>query len=105
MTINLDNLSLKELKDLQARVNKAVATYEDRRKREAIAQLEASARDLGFSLSDLVETSTQKKRSGSAPRFANPHNPSETWSGRGRKPRWFIEAVDSGKAPADLEIR
>lgn len=102
--MELNNLSLKELKDLQTRVNKAVATYEDRRKREAVAQLEANARDLGFSLSELVDSSTQKKRSAAAPRFANPANPEDTWSGRGRKPRWFIEAVDAGKEPADLEI-
>lgn len=102
--MELNSLSLKELKDLQVRVAKAISNYEDRRKREAIAQLESNARDLGFSLSDLVDA-TAKKKSVSAPRFANPANPEDTWSGRGRKPRWYIEAVDGGMDPADLEIR
>lgn len=102
--MELNTLSLKDLKDLQGRVNKAIATYEDRRKREAIATLEASARDLGFSLADLVDVSAQKKRAAAPARFANPHNADETWSGRGRKPRWFIEAIEAGKEPGDLEI-
>ncbi|WP_169053215.1 H-NS histone family protein [Falsirhodobacter xinxiangensis] len=104
MDMELNNLSLKELKDLQSRVGKAIATYEDRRKREALTQLEASARDLGFSLSELVDAQTQKKRPATAPRFANPNNADDTWSGRGRKPRWYIEAIESGKEPAELEI-
>ncbi len=102
--MEINSLSLKELKDLQGRVNKAITTYEDRRKREAIAQLEANARDLGFSLSELVDGAAQKKRPSSVARFANPHNADETWSGRGRKPRWFLDAIESGKEPGDMEI-
>lgn len=102
--MEINNLSLKELKDLQTQVAKAIATFEDRRKREAVSKLEASARDLGFSLSDLVDAAQPRKRPAAAPKYANPQNADDTWSGRGRKPRWFIEAVDAGKAPADLEI-
>ena len=40
MTINRDSLSLKELRDLGAQVAKAIATFEDRKKQEAIKVLE-----------------------------------------------------------------
>lgn len=102
--MELNNLSLKELKDLQTQVAKAIATFEDRRKREAVSKLEANARDLGFSLADLVDAAQPRKRPAATPKYANPQNPDDTWSGRGRKPRWFIEAVDAGKALTDLEI-
>jgi DNA-binding protein H-NS len=32
-----------------------------------------------------------------APKYRNPDNPSETWAGRGLKPRWLAAALKSGK--------
>lgn len=104
MDLNLNDMSLKELKDLQAQVAKAVATYEDRRKREAVAELEEKARAMGFSLAELTGLSTTRKRAPATAKYANPANSSETWSGRGRKPRWFDAALKSGKKPEDLAI-
>ncbi|MCB5408763.1 H-NS histone family protein [Pseudogemmobacter faecipullorum] len=105
MDIDLNSLDLKELKSLQVRVAKAVATYEDRRKREALAQLEEKARELGFtSLSELTGAGPVRKRAALEAKYANPANADDTWSGRGRKPRWFIEAIAAGKTEADLAI-
>ena len=47
---DLEALSLSELKKMQNDVAKAIATFEDRHKVEARANVEASARDLGYSL-------------------------------------------------------
>lgn len=105
MDINLYDLSLKELKDLQSKVAKTIEGYEDRRKKEALAELEDKARSLGFSLAELTGVSgSSRKSSPAAPKFANPLNPSETWSGRGRKPFWFIEAIENGASEDDLRI-
>ena len=38
------------------------------------------------------------------PKFQNPDDPSETWSGRGRQPRWFAEQVASGRKADDFRI-
>ena len=32
-----------------------------------------------------------------APKYRNPANPSETWAGRGLKPRWLAAALKGGK--------
>jgi DNA-binding protein H-NS len=32
-----------------------------------------------------------------APKYRNPENPSETWAGRGLKPRWLAAAIKAGK--------
>ena len=34
----------------------------------------------------------------------DPENPALTWSGRGRKPRWFVDALAAGKTEDDLTI-
>ena len=105
MAMNLDALSLKELKDLQSQVAKAIASFEDRKKREALAELEEKAREMGFSLAELTGAAAKtRKRAPAMPKYANPADKSDTWSGRGRKPRWFDAAIKSGKSPEDLAI-
>lgn len=104
MGIDLNSLSLKELKDLQSQVAKAIAGFEDRRKREALAELEEKAKAMGFSLAELTGASIGRKRSPSVAKYVNPADASDTWSGRGRKPRWFAAALAKGKKPEDLAI-
>lgn len=104
MSIDLNNLSLKELKDLQAQVAKAIASFEDRKKKLALAELEDKARELGFSLAELTGAVVSRKRSPATAKYANPADASDTWSGRGRKPRWFDAALKAGKRPEDMAL-
>lgn len=104
MITDLNSLSLKELKDLQSQVAKTIANFEGRKRQEAIAALEERARDMGFVLSELISGVTTKKRKPVAPKYANPADASDTWSGRGRKPRWVEAALKAGKSLADLAI-
>jgi DNA-binding protein H-NS len=104
VSIELETLSLKELKDLHARVARAIADFAERKKTEALKQLEEKARELGFSLSELTGATTARKRSSPVAKYANPANPADTWSGRGRKPRWFEAALASGKKPEDMAV-
>ena len=39
-----------------------------------------------------------------APKYANPADTSQTWTGRGRKPQWVQAALDAGKSLEDLAI-
>jgi len=103
---DLAELSLDELKALEKKVVKAVATYEDRQKKAALAALEAKAKELGFSLAELtgqVASSAKAKVKG-VPKYADPEDPSKTWTGKGRRPDWFLAALASGKTPEDLAI-
>ena len=104
MGIDLNSLSMKELKELQSQVAKAIAEFEERRKRQALAELEEKAKAMGFSLAELTGAVKTRKRSPSVAKYANPADKSDTWSGRGRKPRWFSEALAKGKKPQDLAI-
>ncbi|WP_415182840.1 H-NS family nucleoid-associated regulatory protein [Phaeovulum sp.] len=104
MDINLDALPLAELKALRNRVERAIATFEDRKKKEALAELEETARKMGYALADFTGESSAKKRKPAAPKYANPADAAVTWTGRGRKPRWVTAALASGKSLKDLEI-
>ena len=104
--MDLNSLSLAELKKLHKDVSSAIANYEDRAKSKARAELEAQARALGFSLAELVGDAGAVKRTRApvSAKYRHPENPSETWSGRGRKPAWFAAAIAAGKTPEDLAI-
>lgn len=104
MSVNLNAYSLKELKELQSQVAKAIANFEDRRKKDALVELEEKAREMGFSLAELTGAVTVRKRAPAVAKYANPADNSDTWSGRGRKPRWFSAALASGKKPDDMAI-
>ena len=104
MAFDLNSMSLKELKELQGQVAKAIASFEDRKKKQALAELEEKAREMGFSLAELTGTAAPRKRAPASAKYANPANKADTWSGRGRKPRWFADALKAGKKPEDMAV-
>jgi DNA-binding protein H-NS len=38
------------------------------------------------------------------PKYQNPNEPSETWSGRGKQPRWLTAALKTGQTMEDFII-
>jgi len=98
---DLSALSLKELHQLQKDVTRAIDNFEARQKAEARARLEAMAHELGYSLAELTPSS---KSGGKVPKYCHPEEPRLTWTGRGRKPRWFTEAIAAGHTPDDMLI-
>ncbi len=107
MEADLETMDLKQLRELRGQVDRAIANYEDRRKRDARAAAEEAARQHGFSLSDLTaERATRgaRKSSGAEAKYANPQDASQTWSGRGRRPRWVSEMLENGGNLQDAAV-
>ncbi|RWR09188.1 H-NS histone family protein [Paenirhodobacter populi] len=102
--IDFNTLELSELKKLEKEVAKAIASFEDRKKAEAIAALEERAKEFGFKLEELTGVVTSKKRAPSEAKYAHPEKPSITWSGRGRKPQWIADGLAAGKTLEDFAI-
>lgn len=86
---NLEKLSAKELAALDARVAKMIAAKSANERVEVRRKAEAMAREAGFRLTDLFGSGRKGKV---AIKYRNPKNPDETWTGRGRKPRWMVKA-------------
>jgi DNA-binding protein H-NS len=101
---NLEALSLKELRQLQKDLAKAIATYQDRQKAEARAKLEAIAKDMGYSLADVVGVELKTTRAAPVAKYRHPENATLTWSGRGRRPQWFADQINAGRDPSALAI-
>ena len=41
---------------------------------------------------------------GAGPKYRNPDNPAETWSGKGKRPAWLEAALARGKTLESLQI-
>ncbi|MBC9246293.1 H-NS histone family protein [Paracoccus sp. 11-3] len=103
MDYDFDKMTLKEMRDLRTKLDRAINSYQERKRRQALAAIEEAAREHGFNLAEL--TGTKTRRSGTvAPKYANPEDPTLTWTGRGRKPKWVQENLDKGKNLDDLLI-
>ena len=101
--INLDDMSLSELRALNKKVTRAIETFNDREKQKALAALEAQAKEFGFSLAELTGGRKTRKASGVA-KYCDPNDPTRTWTGKGRRPDWVHAALESGKSLDDLKI-
>jgi DNA-binding protein H-NS len=108
-TLNLDQLK-DLLKKIPAEIKHRTEEATNAAREAAIEKLKAIAREHGYSLEELAGTKKTRKSSSGvrkpvAPKYANPTNPTETWTGRGRKPLWVQAALNQGKSLESLLIR
>jgi len=101
-TVNVDKLSLKELIELEAKVQKAISVARERERSDVKQALAALAEKRGFSVNELFGGRGRGK--GSAAKYANPDNRTETWTGRGRKPNWLVAKLKKGANISDFAI-
>jgi DNA-binding protein H-NS len=103
--MDLHAMSLEELKKHQKDVQKAIESFETRQLTEARAKLEEYAREMGVKLEDVMGIPGKgKSKSQGLPKYRHPENPSLTWTGKGRKPDWFNQAIEAGMSADDLKI-
>jgi DNA-binding protein H-NS len=93
-TVNVDKMSLKELLDLEQKVQKAINVARDRERAEVKLAMAKLAEKRGFSISELYGGRGRGKSN--VAKYANPANRSETWTGRGRKPNWLVAKLKRG---------
>jgi DNA-binding protein H-NS len=106
MSNDFSHLSLEELAELAAKAQRAL---EDKR-RESRKAVIAKIKELADSIGVTVSITDGEKRVGArrgskvAPKYRNPHNHEQTWSGRGVKPRWLAELVNQGRHMDEFKI-
>lgn len=102
--MNLSKMTPKQLEKLKADLETELKEREKAKLLDARKAAEAAAKKHGFSLSDIMGGGKKAKKAPAAPKYKNPDNASETWSGRGRQPVWFKTALAAGKSPEDMAI-
>jgi DNA-binding protein H-NS len=107
MAVDIKNLNHIQLNDL---ISKAQMRQNELRKEKVVKlrdKIHALIKAEGYAFEDIFGSTRGKaKRTGSPvpPKYRNPANPEQTWSGRGKRPHWFNDALKGGKKEKDLAI-
>ncbi|WP_425908255.1 H-NS family nucleoid-associated regulatory protein [Nitrobacter sp. TKz-YC02] len=108
---DLETMSIDDLWMLHARVNKILSIRIASEKRELEKRLAylnggsaAIARETELATRGVVEGKPRRRYPPVLPKYRNPSSPLETWSGRGKQPRWLVAAIKSGRKINDFKI-
>ena len=106
MAVNYSGWTVAKLEKEKLKIEKAISKKEGKERQKALADMKAAAKKNGFDVSELIgdlgtagpgrprgkkKASARRSTGKVAPKYRNPDDPSVTWSGRGRKPKW-VEA-------------
>ena len=97
--VELEHLSLSELQVLRARVDQEIEKRRMQVRKEGLEKIKSIAAEYGLSADELKSLSGNKpvgKRGSVAPKYRDPKDSENTWTGRGRKPKWVEAFLDSG---------
>lgn len=106
MAIDLKSLSQHQLNEL---INRAESRKHELAKENIVKVREkilAILENEGITLEQLFagRGPVRKTRRPAKAKYRNPADRGETWSGRGKRPRWFTAALAAGKKEKDLLI-
>lgn len=125
MSIDVNALSQQELDTLISQAKRRQTALKKRKSPQDVrAKVEAMVAAAGYSLAELytmpsagrraAKKAAPAKAAGSrkgkklgkvAPKYRNPANAKETWTGRGLKPRWMADLIKKGKKVEDFLIK
>jgi DNA-binding protein H-NS len=106
--MDLSNYDLSELKGLQLDIEKEIKDRQQQEVKKAREQILAIAQDLGVSVEELLANARAKQKGGNGKKvqaqYRDPADNSQTWSGRGRQPKWIVDGLAGGKTLDEFRI-
>ena len=100
--IDLKSMSINELWTLHEEITSILSTKIEAEKLKLESRLDQLGRKFENASIDAPKSRPYPKV---YPKFRNTEPPHETWSGRGRQPRWVSKLLKAGKSLDDLRIR
>lgn len=102
MSIDLAGLSPNELTKLISQANAQMATARANEIAKAKGKIEAILTGAGLSIDDVFPRRGKaggklgKRVGAGVPKYRNPKDVEQTWSGMGKRPRWLADALAAG---------
>jgi DNA-binding protein H-NS len=109
MQPDISNLSVSELERLTDEAKALIESKKEQSLDDAVERIMLIVGETGLTLEALMARGNHKGSKTSvrkpvAPRYRNPDNSSETWTGRGKQPRWLAAQVAAGAKLDDFLI-
>lgn len=101
--INLDSLNVDELRAITENAQQLISQKQHQNLHDAYIQFEKIAKESGSTIDEILKAGEglEKKRN---IKYRNTDNNQETWTGRGRKPTWLVDALAAGKDIEDFAV-
>ncbi len=97
----LTEMALDDLRALHQKVASLLAS----RLETQISEIEDRLRQLrACVVPNLAEEPSRRQYPAVSPKFRNPAEPHQTWSGRGKRPAWVTELLNAGMSLQDFQI-
>jgi DNA-binding protein H-NS len=108
--LELESMSIDDLWSLHEKISEILSTRIASEKQELEKRLAVLNRGWNAIEGDPAQSfdaqdKVRRKYPRVFPKYRNPATPSETWSGRGKQPRWLVAAIKSGRKIDDFRIR
>jgi DNA-binding protein H-NS len=108
-TTDLSKYDLGELKELQQNIEQEIKGRQQQEVKKAREQILSIAQSLGVSVEQLIagagKSSKGDKVGTVRAQYRNPAASEQTWTGRGRQPKWVVEALANGKKLDEFRIQ
>lgn len=100
---DFEEMTLSELMQVRSDIEQLIKRRQQEEKSELLATFRQMAKEKGLEFDDIagIKSKTGKR---SAPKYRNPDNARETWTGRGRKPAWIEREEKKGKTLESLAV-
>jgi len=100
--------SLADLNAARDIIDEAIEAAEAKAIDDVRAEIQRLSASVGRSVEEILSMSNAgKRRKNDAPlvvKFRNTVNPDETWSGRGKRPRWLQDALANGASLEEFAV-
>lgn len=103
----LPELQVSELLTVKKQIDADIQNRQNAERQRLRDEFFAKVQASGLTVDEVLGKAPRTKsaeRATVAPKYRNPANAAETWSGRGRKPAWVTSHLEAGGALVDLEI-
>ena len=98
-------MSIDELWQLHEELSQVLSARLTSEKRELEKRLAQLRRDFDAPQGEAGSLGSERRKYPRVfPKYQNPNEPSETWSGRGKQPRWLAAALKTGHKIEDFAI-
>lgn len=107
-TKDLFTYNVSELKGLLHDIDQEFSNRQQSELQKAREDILAIAQSAGISIESLLATGPLKQKTQGKkvlPQFQNPADRSITWTGRGRPPRWVVEAEQKGVSRESFRVQ
>ena len=102
-TNGIERMTYAELVALRDRIEEAMATARANERAALKAKIAAIASAAGYTVAEVLGAS--KRTAATKVRYRNPADPSQTWSGMGRRPLWLIKRMAKGEDIESMRCR